>query len=142
MSKIIDSYQYDIQRYDVYRYVILYIFGGLYLDIDVKCIKHIKENITLLFTNDERIDMDYNYDFFIENCAMYSRAQTPWLANVLRYLQFYNKQWHNKEATTIRSVGSVYLTNIFLTKTVDKTSIKLHDHKKYFEHDRDKTWIK
>lgn len=50
LLKVYDGYPYFIQRVDLGRYVILYYYGGLYLDIDTN---PIKENIKILW---ERLD--------------------------------------------------------------------------------------
>lgn len=44
-----NSFQYDVQRWDVIRYLILYKIGGLYVDMDYECL----ENITPLLCNIE-----------------------------------------------------------------------------------------
>ena len=33
------SYEYNIQRCDVFRYLVLYKYGGIYIDMDIKCKK-------------------------------------------------------------------------------------------------------
>jgi len=33
------NYKYEIQRVDAIRYFILYTFGGIYMDMDIKCLK-------------------------------------------------------------------------------------------------------
>lgn len=36
------SYKYDIQRCDAFRYLVLYTYGGIYLDLDIVCKKKFK----------------------------------------------------------------------------------------------------
>lgn len=40
--KIYDSYPHGIQRADAVRYFILYTYGGLYVDLDIQCVKNIE----------------------------------------------------------------------------------------------------
>jgi len=44
------NYKYMIQKIDLAKYVILYIYGGIYIDMDVKCIKPIDDEF--ISTND------------------------------------------------------------------------------------------
>lgn len=34
-----DSYRYNIQRADAIRYFVLYHYGGVYIDLDIGCLK-------------------------------------------------------------------------------------------------------
>lgn len=38
-KKLYDEYVYDVQRWDVIRYLILYQFGGVYADFDYECLE-------------------------------------------------------------------------------------------------------
>ena len=53
------NYKYMIQKIDLAKYIILYIYGGIYIDMDIKCIKPIEDD----FIKDHDIilsEMTYN----------------------------------------------------------------------------------
>lgn len=41
IKEIYYSFSYPVQRWDIIRYLILYEYGGLYVDMDYECIEHI-----------------------------------------------------------------------------------------------------
>ena len=46
MSDLYYGYEKMIQKIDIIKYVILYYFGGIYVDIDIMCIKPLDELLT------------------------------------------------------------------------------------------------
>lgn len=40
---IYNSFKYSVQRWDTIRYMILYVYGGVYVDLDTECFKNIDE---------------------------------------------------------------------------------------------------
>ena len=85
-----DSYPYDIQRADVIRLVVLYIYGGIYLDFDIICLKS--------------LDYLLNYDLILprtfpvglSNDMIMSKAQHPFLLKVLDDLPDANQNYLTK----------------------------------------------
>ena len=39
VSDLYDHYPHDINRADMRKYIILYVYGGVYADLDVECVK-------------------------------------------------------------------------------------------------------
>lgn len=67
---VYDEYTYDIQRVDAIRPFILYEYGGIYLDMDVECIKPfgsvIQENSDKIFiVEDVNKILSYSFNNFI-----------------------------------------------------------------------------
>lgn len=80
-----DSYPYNIQRADVIRLVVLYIYGGVYLDMDIFCLKPLdnllKYDLILPFTTPVGLSND----------IIFSRAKHPFLLHVLNNLPKSNR---------------------------------------------------
>lgn len=52
---ILDRFPYDIQKCDILKYLILYVYGGIYADFDSKCVKNLTpllDNKTFYITSD------------------------------------------------------------------------------------------
>jgi len=124
-------------RSDIARYEILYKFGGVYRDLDVKCLRPID-------------DLNHKYDFFIpieypitywptviNNGIIGTKPHHPVLERTLDIIrQNYNKQWETFDSGNEKTADRLYmmvakvsmlpLTQSFLEKTkLDDKSIAL-----------------
>jgi len=77
------NYKYEIQRVDAIRYFVLYIFGGIYMDMDIKCLKPFGD---LFNENKVYLVQDSNYSKYFSitgkfnNFFMVSNPKNPfWL---------------------------------------------------------------
>lgn len=80
--EMFDAYRLDIQRIDSIRYFILHAFGGVYLDMDMECLRSIDdliENRTFLLSQ----TLIYN------NAVMGSSAAHPFWAILFEQLESY-----------------------------------------------------
>lgn len=85
-----DSYPYDIQRADVIRLVVLYVYGGIYLDLDIICL--------------QSLDQLLKYDFIVprtspvglSNDVIISKARHPFLLQLLENLPRANRNYLTK----------------------------------------------
>lgn len=41
--KIYDSYERDIQRADIFRLIVVYLYGGFYMDLDMLCLRNMDD---------------------------------------------------------------------------------------------------
>jgi len=84
--KVYSKYPAGVQRCDAFRYCLLYRYGGLYVDVDTKCLK----SISPLFSSLKKkiaISGSSNSPFFfklkISNFAMYSKPNQDFWKNVI-----------------------------------------------------------
>jgi mannosyltransferase OCH1-like enzyme len=101
-----DSYPLNIQRADVSRYFILYYYGGVYMDLDIGCVKpH---------------DLLYSYDLIlpktnigISNDLLLSRKEHPFFKQVIDELINWKLSWGfsiSPYAAVMYSTGPGFLT--------------------------------
>jgi mannosyltransferase OCH1-like enzyme len=104
------AYPYDIQRCDAFRYLVLYKYGGIYLDMDVICKKKIDSILEydLVLTKSLNVENSYTNSFymvipnhpFIKFCI----DNLPDYVNSYKY---FGKHWH-----VMNSTGPNFLTNM------------------------------
>jgi len=104
------AYPYDIQRCDAFRYLVLYKYGGIYIDMDVICKKKIDSILEydLVLTKSSNVENSYTNSFymvipnhpFIKFCI----DNLPDYVNSYKY---FGKHWH-----VMNSSGPNFLTNM------------------------------
>lgn len=72
--KTYNEYPHTIQRCDAFRFLVIYKYGGIYIDMDVYC----KKSITPLLKHDLLLVKSANYDTFT-NCFMASVPEHPFI---------------------------------------------------------------
>ena len=94
------SYPYDIQRVDVLRYFILHHHGGIYIDLDMGCLKKLDwmrhANFTAPMTN----------PLGISNDVMAAAPGAPYLEHATRRLAHWNK-WLVRARCCWRGAGQL-----------------------------------
>lgn len=107
--KYYDSYKYNIQRVDSFRYFCLYHYGGLYTDLDICC----ENNFEFLF---EMVDAEVylpktpNIESYT-NCIMASKAKAEFWKTMFMVLEErHNKYWYSSYISIIFSTGPQALT--------------------------------
>jgi mannosyltransferase OCH1-like enzyme len=109
--KIYKSYKYHIQRCDVFRYLVLYKYGGVYLDMDILC----KKSIVNLLHYDIVLAKSPNIDYFYTNAFFMIKPKHPFLKfcidNLEKYMDSYS--YFGKHLHVMSSTGPLFLTNRF-----------------------------
>ncbi|CAF0778515.1 unnamed protein product [Rotaria sordida] len=100
-----DSYSYDIQRADIIRLIALYIYGGIYLDLDIICLKSFDQLRTYKFVLPKTMPVGLSNDFIL------AAPKHPFLLQVLNDLPKYNRNYLTKYATVMFSTGPMFLTH-------------------------------
>lgn len=119
---VYQSYAYQIQRCDVFRYLVLYKYGGVYLDMDTVCKQDLNPYLKydIVFSTSFNIDSSYTNSFlmvipehsFIKFC----------IDNLPAYVNSYS--YFGKHLHIMNSTGPY-----FLTKMLEKYNIeKLPNH--------------
>jgi mannosyltransferase OCH1-like enzyme len=108
-----DKFEYNIQRADAIRYCILYIHGGIYLDLDYQCNKSFDEIETLL-TKQIGLVRSINTPNVTTNSIMISTVKNHpiWLEcirNMMKKTPFFIRGKHLKVMT---STGPIMLNRV------------------------------
>ena len=116
-----NSIKYNIQKWDIIRYFILYHYGGIYADVDYECL----ESLEQLLKNDKgcyfspepapHVSLSGSKNYF-NNALMISVPQHSfmWLVieSVFRELAA-NKTYPNKTFEVLSTTGPIFLTNLY-----------------------------
>jgi mannosyltransferase OCH1-like enzyme len=85
-----DSYPYDIQRADIIRLIVLYVYGGIYLDFDIVCLKSLDQLRVYKLVLPRTMPVGLSNDFII------AEAKHPFLFQVLTDLPKFNRHFFTK----------------------------------------------
>lgn len=114
------NYKYHIQRCDAFRYLILYRYGGIYIDMDIVCRKKLDD----LLHYDIVFSKSSNITSCVTNSFMMSIPNHPFMKYTIDHLALYQnsyssfgKHWH-----VMNSTGPMYLK-----KMVDMYTSKTHE---------------
>ena len=117
---IYNGYIYDVQRWDVIRYLLLFKIGGVYVDFDYECLKSIEDLIDghsccIGLDPDEHAKI-FHKPYIISNALMAIEAGHPFMKAVIQYLNNQNvlaydaiDQFNNVLNTT----GPYMLTRVY-----------------------------
>ena len=125
-----NSYPYDIQRWFAIRYLILFHYGGLYVDLDYECIEPVDallSNSTCCMSIDPPVDtMNYNKPLVIGNSFMACLAKHNFFEKIIEDMKVNNKKTfsNNKIQEIMESTGS-FLTTRVHSAYPDKEEITL-----------------
>ena len=81
-----DAYPYDIQRADVIRLIVLYVYGGIYLDMDIVCLKPLDQLRKFPFVLPRTMPVGLSNDFIV------AEPKHPFLLEVLNDLPLFNRR--------------------------------------------------
>lgn len=123
-SDYVESYNrfaYDVQRWDVIRYLILYQMGGLYVDFDTECLANVEALFTTdcCFGTDTKDNIIYAplvKDAYLNNTYIASASKHPFLKSVIDHVfnsdQMYVKE-ENKLLQVLRTSGALMLSDVY-----------------------------
>lgn len=104
------DYPHDIQRCDAFRYLVLYKYGGIYLDMDLVCKKKVDDllHYDLVLSKSHNVKNSYNNGLimvipkhpFIQFCI-------EALPNHINDYSYFGKHWH-----IMNSTGPFFLTGM------------------------------
>lgn len=130
---IYTSYQFDIQRADVARYMILCRHGGLYADIDAECIKSFNDVID----NDYLI---FKWINIITNYLIAAHKNSGFFKFVLTKLNDSTMVFtgRNKKSFVLRTTGPVFLYACY--REYFKEYV-FHSPLEYTKHNNIASWV-
>ena len=112
------SFPYSVQRWDTIRYMILYLYGGVYADLDSECFRPIDELLegkTMCFGEEPPSNNIYpEIDLLIGNAFMASEPKQKGWLKVLEEIQEAMKQEYPKDGRAIIfTTGPLMLSKLF-----------------------------
>jgi mannosyltransferase OCH1-like enzyme len=107
---IYKKYKYDIQRCDAFRYLVLYKYGGIYLDMDIVCLKKLDSFLKydIVLAKSSNISSSYTNAFFMV------KPNHPFIKYCIDMLPEYinSYSYFGKHLHVMNSTGPVFLTNM------------------------------
>ena len=108
--KTYKSYKYDIQRCDAFRYLVLYKYGGIYLDMDIICNKSLNKflHYDLVLARSSNVETSFTNAFFmvVPNHPFFKYCIDHLSENINNF-QYFGKHLH-----VMYSTGPSFLNNM------------------------------
>lgn len=114
---IYEKFPFNIQRWDVIRYLILSKMGGLYVDLDTECLATIDELLdghTCCFSMED--PSNYNMDFYFNNALMASVPNHPFMNYIIDNVFSFNEadyEGKSKGDIVMNSTGPLMLIKLY-----------------------------
>lgn len=131
---VYNSYQYNVQRWDAIRYLILYKMGGMYVDFDSECLKSHKKllaNKECCFSIEPKEHgRRLNKELYFNNALIATVPKHPFIKQLLLKAFDYtpNIQEHDKVMEVLTTTGPLMIVDLYENYD-DKESIFLIDSK-------------
>lgn len=99
-----DAYTYPIQRADAIRYFVLHYYGGVYLDLDVGCLRPLDPLLVFPVILPKTIPVG------VSNDLMFSEKGHPFMAQTIHNLVTFDHNWILNYPTVMFSTGPMFLS--------------------------------
>ena len=108
------EYPHMIQRCDSFRYMVLYTYGGIYMDLDIGCKKQPTE---LLNKYDLLLAKSVNVDTTLTNAFIASVPENIFILHCIQNLIKHKNKYNNfgKHLHVMNSTGPLFLTSMAST---------------------------
>lgn len=103
-SSTFDAYEYSIQRADAIRYFVLHYYGGIYLDLDIGCLKPLDP--LLLYP----VILPKTIPVGVSNDLMFAEPRHPFLQQTIHNLVTFDHSWVLNYPTVMFSTGPMFLS--------------------------------
>ncbi len=109
------SYSYNIQRADAFRYLVLYLHGGLYVDLDFECLRPVDDlvvNRSFVIGKEPRIHAKWHgAKVLISNAFMASVPGHPFLLEIIETMKKMNPR-STSHREVLETTGPLMVTNV------------------------------
>jgi mannosyltransferase OCH1-like enzyme len=126
-----------IQKIDIYKWLILYKFGGLYLDIDISIEKPLDLFILNIF-NENDLVLNYMQVWsyipykVVNNGIIWSKPNNKWIIQFLHTIEWDNHYYKNKDWIVLETTGPFHLSRQVEQQNINNVGIYILEPK-YFE---------
>ena len=120
------GYKYNIQRCDAFRYLVLYKYGGIYIDLDTVC----KKKLDGFLKYDLVLVKSSNISFWYTNSFFMVKPQHPFIKFCIEQLPQYTRSfvYLGKHNHIYNSTGPLFLTKIIAKyKNIDNLYVLSHE---------------
>lgn len=111
------SYRYDMQRIDAMKYLVLFHFGGLYIDLDIKC--NAPDLITSMLPSD-KLDNEPDIIFHMGTEGISANTDLvaakrfhPFFKLAVHQLKAANRWYYSYHFTIVLSAGPTFLYGVY-----------------------------
>ncbi|CAF2196253.1 unnamed protein product [Rotaria magnacalcarata] len=118
------NYNYPIQRADSLRYLILYRYGGFFLDMDLYCRRSLGPLRRFEFVSPAA------YPVGLSNGFLMVSARHPFMKLLVEQLPLFNRNFVLPYATVMFSTGCMYISAQYLLYE-DRNRLRLLDYKQH-----------
>ena len=118
MADIFFQYRYDVQRWDVIRYLILYKTGGMYVDFDYECLEsfdnYLSEEKCYFAMEPALHRRSFEKDIYFNNALIITPPGHPFIKNIITCLQNTPVTYsESKYLDVLNSTGPLMLTGLY-----------------------------
>lgn len=99
-----DAYPYPIQRADAIRYFVLHYYGGVYLDLDVGCLRPLDPLLV------HQVILPKTIPVGVSNDLMFAEKGHPFLAQTIHNLITFDHSWILNYPTVMFSTGPMFIS--------------------------------
>ena len=99
-----DGYTYPIQRADAIRYFVLYHYGGVYIDLDMGCLRRMDPLLV------HSVILPKTIPVGVSNDLMFSEKHHPFMAQTIHGLMKFDYNWILNYPTVMFSTGPMFLS--------------------------------
>nr|GAT59888.1 glycosyltransferase family 32 protein [Mycena chlorophos] len=117
-----DDYSYAILRADAIRYFVLYHYGGVYLDMDIGCLRPLDPLLVYPVILPKTIPVG------VSNDLMFAQKHHPFFAQTIHNLATFDHSWILHYPTVMFSTGPMFLSiqhGIFTAQRVAGGAIRI-----------------
>ncbi|KAJ6485173.1 glycosyltransferase family 32 protein [Mycena vitilis] len=117
-----DDYSYAILRADAIRYFVLYHYGGIYLDLDIGCLRPLDPLLVYPVILPKTIPVG------VSNDLMFAQKHHPFLAQTIHNLATFDHSWILNYPTVMFSTGPMFLSvqyGIFTSQHVPGGNVRI-----------------
>jgi len=114
-----DSYRYPIERIDALRYMVLYEYGGVVLDMDLKCRRALGPLRRFSFVAPEAHPTGFSISF------MMASKHNGFVGDIVRNLSVYDKHWLGLPYPTVMFSTGCHFASVIHAYQSDRTQLKI-----------------
>ncbi|KAG6027515.1 hypothetical protein E4U41_000903 [Claviceps citrina] len=114
-----DNYHYPVERIDALRYMLLYEYGGVILDMDLKCKRALGPLRRFSFVAPEAHPTGFSIGF------MMASKGNSFVGDIVRNLTVYNKQWLGLPYATVMFSTGCHFASVIHVYESNRTDLKI-----------------
>jgi mannosyltransferase OCH1-like enzyme len=89
---VYDDYTFGVQRADLFRFLVVYEYGGLYADVDMECLRNLDCFFSLdgatfcvegYLTETRKTQLGYRHPIQVANCVFMAEPRHPFIRRVI-----------------------------------------------------------